>query len=433
MSVAGLTLPQLSAFDPPVASEGSLDPTGLAAISDRLAERLAPALRARMLRFRFLTAMAVGAMACETLADEMPVDGVSTPAIGFEWLVVEAFVRRLTPQNTPNGVPGSQKARTVISTGQRLSAATYLKGPAVFGFNGVYKPFATEAGVVGSMLEPGPQSTSLVRRWESEQSFEGFADAAPGTQGARLRANIRDEVRSALRDGRCTTSAGSWLFGYIADSLHPGDAGPQERAQLRRLLDDPAHPTRAELARLIDSIDTTDLTEAEILDAVRPHCSFELAAIVDAVVRYEEFAVLVDRAFRTLCAISYSLGTQPLTPTKASQHDVIKHCARELPDSYRVAVDKMQAIGADEGMEARLGEFAIPRSPSELVALLLAHHEAVQAGKPPAGKRPWFEPLRDGWVVRSSYGSAEQPQPRRQFVHPVRVAAIARFLKDTAT
>src|SRR4051794_6091835 len=128
MSMAGLTLPQLSAFDPPVASEGSLDPMGLAAISDRLAERLAPALRARMLRFRFVTAMAVGAMACETLADEIPIDGVSTPAICFEWLVVEAFVRRLQPQQTPNGIPGSLKARTVVNARQRLSAATYLKG-----------------------------------------------------------------------------------------------------------------------------------------------------------------------------------------------------------------------------------------------------------------------------------------------------------------
>ena len=62
MTLVGLTLPALSEYDPPVAGEGSLDPMGLAAISDRLADQLAPGVRARMLRVRFVTAMAVGAV-----------------------------------------------------------------------------------------------------------------------------------------------------------------------------------------------------------------------------------------------------------------------------------------------------------------------------------------------------------------------------------
>src|SRR5262245_26856485 len=102
--IAGLTLPELSAYDPLVAGEGSLDPMGLAAISDRLADRLVPGLRSRMQRVRFVTATAVGAMACEVLADELPADGISTPAICFEWLVIEGFVRRLSPQEMPAGV-----------------------------------------------------------------------------------------------------------------------------------------------------------------------------------------------------------------------------------------------------------------------------------------------------------------------------------------
>ena len=95
MSLAGFTLPQQSAYDPPIEGEGSIDPMGLAALSDRLANRLVPGVRARMRRVRFVTAMAVGAIACETLADELPGDGISTPAICFEWLVIEALVRRV--------------------------------------------------------------------------------------------------------------------------------------------------------------------------------------------------------------------------------------------------------------------------------------------------------------------------------------------------
>ena len=52
MTLAGLTLPELSDYDPPIAGEGSIDPMGLAAISDRLADRLVPGLRARMMRWQ---------------------------------------------------------------------------------------------------------------------------------------------------------------------------------------------------------------------------------------------------------------------------------------------------------------------------------------------------------------------------------------------
>jgi hypothetical protein len=235
-----------------------------------------------------------------------------------------------------------------------------------------------------------------------------------------------------LRQGRCSTNAGSWLFGYLAESLHPDMAGDQERARLRALVSESPHETRAELARLVGALASRDLYEAEILEAIRPQCSTELGKIVDAVTGYERFAALVDAAFRTLCAVSYALGNQPLTPANTAQHPIIQRCARELPDAYQVAVQHMAEMNADEGMETRLGEFAIGRGPAELVELLLTHHQAVQAAKPPSGKRAWFEPLRDGWVVRPAYASAQQPELGSWFVHPVRIAALSRFLEDTA-
>jgi hypothetical protein len=432
MTLAGFTRPDLSEYDPPVAGEGSLDPMGLAAISDRLADRLVPGLRARMQRVRFVTAMAVGATSCEALADELPADGISTPAICFEWLVIEGFVRRLSPQQIPPGVPGSQKARAVINRKQRLSAATYLKGPAVFGFNGVYKPFAVDAGVAGMELEPGLRCAELTRVWEGEQGFAGFTDAVPGTEGGRLRSHIRDQVGDALRSGRCATNPGSWLFGHLASSLHPDHAGPGERQALRALILGAEHETRAELASHLSDVDG-DLSEAEMLEAVRPSCSAALGAIVDAVVAYERFAALVDAGFRTLCSVSHSMGTQPLTPHHIEAHEMIVRCAQELPEHYRRAAEHMAAIGAEGGLEDRLGEFAIARSPAELVELLLEHHERVQSAKPPSGKRPWFEPIRHGWVIRGPYGAAEQPELGPWFVHPVRVAALRRFLADTST
>lgn len=431
MTLAGLTLPDLSTFDPPLAGEGSLDPMGLAAISDRLADRLVPGIRARMQRFRFITAIAVGATVCETLGEQIPADGISTPSLCFEWLVIEGFVRRLPPQEMPPGVPGTQKARAVVNRKQRLSAATYLKGPSVFGFNGVYKPFAVDAQIVSGDLEPGPRCAELTRSWEAEEGFDGFTDAVPGTDGGRLRTQLRDQVRDALRAGRCTTSTSSWLFGRVATSLHPGRAGPGERNALRSLITTSEHETRAELAHHLRNV-TGEMSEVQMLDVVRPNSSPTLRRIIDAVIAYELFAMLVDAAFRTLCAVSHSMGTQPLTVDSVAQHPTVRHCAEQLPSHYLRAAERMAAIGAEGNLEERLGEFAIARSPDELVELLLQHHENVQAQKPPQGKRPWFEPFRNGWVVRGPYGQAEQPTVKRAFVHPVRIAALRRFIEDTA-
>lgn len=56
------TLPFLTSYDPPGTSEGTLDPLGLYQIADQLSVQLVPAVRERMQRIRFLTAMAVGAL-----------------------------------------------------------------------------------------------------------------------------------------------------------------------------------------------------------------------------------------------------------------------------------------------------------------------------------------------------------------------------------
>lgn len=433
MAIAGLTLPELSAYDPPVAGEGSLDPIGLAAISDRLADRLVPGIRSRMQRMRFVTATAVGALACDGLGEVPAADQVSTPPICFEWIVLEAFVRRLRPNEIPPGVPGVNKARNVVARQQRLSAPTYLKGPKVFGFNGVYKPFAVDADIVDANLEPAGHCAELVREWERENDAEGFTDDVPRSNGAALRRDIRDAVRNALANGRVTTKTGSWLFGRLAATLHPDHAHAAERHHLRMLLLSPHHEGRAELARLLANVgEIDDAGEAGLLDTVRPQCSPSLGAVVDAVIAYERFAALADAVFRTLCSISYALGTKPMSPSNAATHRTIVRGAKELPSLFERAIEQMAAIDAIGPMEQDLGELAIRRGPAELVEVVMAHHEQVQAHKPPNGKRPWFEPVRDGWVVRPSYGTPDQPDLDGRFIHPVRVAAVRRFLSDTA-
>src|SRR5512140_3346672 len=86
------SLPFLTAYDPPGASEGTLDPLGLYQIADQLAVALVPAVRERMQRIRLLTAMAVGALVTEDV-DHDPTQRDASPYLVWEWLVVEALVR----------------------------------------------------------------------------------------------------------------------------------------------------------------------------------------------------------------------------------------------------------------------------------------------------------------------------------------------------
>src|SRR5688572_25591879 len=101
-----MILPFLTAYDPPGTSEGTLDPLGLYQIADQLATRLVPAVRERMQRVRFLTAIAVGALVTEGV-DADPASAEAVPFLVWEWLVVEAFVRSLADDPEVWGVPGT--------------------------------------------------------------------------------------------------------------------------------------------------------------------------------------------------------------------------------------------------------------------------------------------------------------------------------------
>ena len=80
-------LPFLTSYDPPGTSEGTLDPLGLYKIADRLAVQLVPAVRERMQRIRFLTAMAVGTFVTEGLEDDAHGGAMRLPtSSGNGWL-----------------------------------------------------------------------------------------------------------------------------------------------------------------------------------------------------------------------------------------------------------------------------------------------------------------------------------------------------------
>src|SRR5213593_4235137 len=113
--------PFLTSYDPPGTSEGTLDPLGLYQIADQLAVKLVPAVRERMQRIRFLTAMAVGALVTEGLDDD-PRQRDASPYLVWEWLVVEAMIRQMRDDPSVWGVPGTLVSRRALDQHGYLDA-----------------------------------------------------------------------------------------------------------------------------------------------------------------------------------------------------------------------------------------------------------------------------------------------------------------------
>lgn len=431
-----LILPQLSEADPTLSGEGSLDPLGMAPVAERLAELLLPGLRARMRRVRFLTVSAVGALASESLVDVLPVDRVSTPSVCFEWLVLEGFARRAN-KSLPleaSGIPGAGKVRGVLAQGERLAARNYLKSPNVFGFTGVYLPLARQLKVLDEDRRVGPSLADLTRAWERDRALVGFTDANNLTAGGRLRVRLRDGIRAALVEGRCATPESSDLWGLLRDHLHPTKAGASEKALLRGWLVDERVSMRAELARFLDQLDHAD--EGEVLKALlASRLSGELRRHLEAIAAYEAVAHLLDAAFTQLRHLSTRLGTRPLVVTALTADELLSGVCARLPAAIRHAADCLaQADGSLSSLFIlRFGRFDRPVPVADFVELVLTHHEAVQALKPPRGKRPWFDRHGSGWVVRSLYWQQEAGKVATgTLVHPYRLNALHGFMKDLA-
>ena len=92
--------------------------------------QLVPAVRERMLRIRFLTAMAVGSLVVEDLEGD-PRHRDAAPYLVWEWLVVEALTREPENDAANWGVPGTVVAR---NAGEPIGclATTYTFRPGLF-------------------------------------------------------------------------------------------------------------------------------------------------------------------------------------------------------------------------------------------------------------------------------------------------------------
>jgi len=428
VTLEGLVLPFLTEADPEQAGEGSLDPLRLLSMAEALAEEVLPSITNRMSRLRFLTAIAVGAAATAGLEDLLPKDGVTTPYLAFEWHVVEAMARRVEglPREARLGIPGIAKAQASMRRGSRLSHATYLKTPKVFGFFGVYKRLATGIDLVDHDLVLQGAGDELLRIWERENSLEGFVDAK-GTRGGRLAKNIRAAVEEALLAGRVTRPLSSWLWTWLFEPLRLDAAGRGERRYLRARLLDAEAPLRRELITRISTIPSGP--DVDVLRAARRGVSPALQRRLLAIDAYERVALLLTRAFDATRRLSTASGLRPVTTAELAQHPIVARVAMEIPQAFARTLIRLERIGGNHALrfEANLGCFEAPMAPVRFVEELLEHHRVVQSDK---AARPWLEEDARGFFVRSAYTLHEEPVLGDGYVHPYRVGAVQGFLAD---
>lgn len=425
--IAGLQLPFLTEADPDLLSEGSIDPLGLASLSERLAEKIAPWVTSRMARVRFVTAIAAGSVVTQDMSDFPSADGVTTPYLAFEWHVVEAFGRyRGLDRDAGYGVPGISKARSVAARSGHLDALSYLKAPKVFGFHGIYKRLARGMGVVDDELLLQERGDQLVRAWEAEQGLEGFADRKAHTPGGKLAARLARLTLDALRQGRVTERPTSHLWWRLVRIFRPDAIGDAEGRLLYGWLTDPAAPMRRELVQVIEAAGPFE-TEAEALRRIRPKASSDLAVRLDAIEAYEGLAEVLMTAFRHLRYASTSEGW--IDPGTTASHPTMLRCVKLLPQALSRAQDRLAEVGYEADLDPLMSSFAAVSHPADLAEALLSHHTATQAEKPP-GKRPWFESSSKGVIVRPPYRLEEPPELRGIYVHPYRVGAIRQFIED---
>jgi hypothetical protein len=396
-------------------------------------------MTARMIRPRFLAAIAVSAAVCEGLQEEIAADGVTPAHLVFEWFVVESFAR--APERSEfERTPGIAKARTCRRANVPISARTYLKTPSVFGFHGVYRRLARHVGIIDGHDLLGENGHLLLKTWELEQGLDGFLDSArEGLAAANRRQMLRDAVMAGLKKG-CTDRGPGWQgWHFLAQHLAPAKVGKGEGQFLRSLLLDVRGDTRSEVFRLVEEpahfafAGEKENHEAALVRRLLPQASANLAPRLQAIIAYEEFCTLLETGFDWLRWLSSRDGTRAVSRTEFATEPEVRRCAESLglrlQSARRVLEEAPSKVQSEFEEVARSFDTVI--DPQAFYDALLHRHVEVQNAKPPDGKASWFAQDDKGRVVvRPSYRLDERPRAGDGWSRPYRLKAVRSFCSD---
>jgi hypothetical protein len=434
-----MLIPFRSDFDPEIQGEGSIDPLGLAALADRLADWIFPGMTARMWRPRFLTAMAAASVIVEPFADAVAKDGTTPAWLIFEWYYIEPIARLPEEEISGQRIPGILKAQQAARDKVQMNPNRYLKTPKVFGFHGVYKTLATHSKVLDNRMMLSENGNQLLKIWEQEQGLSGYRDGEKSQgEGARLRRLFQDAIKTSLQSCQ-TEKPASWAgAALVLNHLAPHRPGSNERKFLWELLVDKSVDLRGELfvnlrdKSLLKKF-SDEQSERGLLKGIRPRVSEELRRRLDAIEAYENFCRPLHESFDRLQFLSSARIPGVIKVDDFEKDQRVSEIASGLQSSI---VDARKSLGESpiqSTFENLAQRFEAVRSGGDLFHALSEHHASVQKGKPPEGKRSWFESTANGgMIVRPPYRIDKNPRRREEFVHPYRMFAAASFIQDVA-
>ena len=425
-----LVLPSLTSFDPETSSEGTLDPLGLYLIADQLATRLVPAVRERMQRIRFLTAMAVGAIVTEDFGSSSTDDGCA-PWLVWEWLVVESLLRSPTVAAEIRGVPGTLVTKRALNSHKYLDERSYLKTPRIFGFHGVYKRLAIHLGLVDVHMSPQSGAEELVLAWARDQGWSSLRDANQTLDVWRT--GLRRSLEASPPRTHTYWNGDAWE--QLAQSLKPDGAGKQERKVLSRLLLNKDHRALGALPDiwcLQEGLDDESYCEERVAEELKTR-SPGILPLLESISLYEAFCRKLSDGFNLIRRHAVYADMCGLKVTDLGDESDFENAIGNLSAAFEAAYSSLQEIdsGLASQFDERFKDFSDPMLAGEISIALCEHHEAIQKGKSDSGKRPWFDRLGDDRIyLRQQYrDNVAEPMPNR-FVHDYRGRPIRNFYKD---
>ncbi|CBL45782.1 Hypothetical protein HDN1F_21990 [gamma proteobacterium HdN1] len=331
-----------------------------------------------------------------------------------------------------DGVPGNQKAQRAKAAGKRLSRRTYLSGPRVFGFTGVYRPFSRDVSVLTLDDRPGPNADRLVEAWERDWNLPGYAGGITGTVGCNLRTEITKVCKETLVRGECAAPPTGSLLRKLSDTLAPREAGKHERRVLRDLITTGEHEIRNELTtKLIADPPQADISQRELASRLMNGVSLSTYRALQAAFAYEEAATALDNCFRRFLAHATNQHGSVISPVDALKTSGLEDLAGKIGVLAQRAIDSVAELGDDSlslDTVNVLSPFAPKFTAKQFFDCLTARHDSVQLAKQ---KLSWLDQIDGDWTVRTPYRNQDGQLDDATWTHPMRLVTLANFFRWT--
>lgn len=425
-------LPFLSQFDPPQQAEGSLDSLGLYSIADALGVRLAPGVRERQSKPRYLTLALIGMAACNDAIKEAG-ETKNIPAwLAYEWLVVEALVRQAEGAAL-TGIPGRDKVLATLKANEKVCMRNYLKTPSVFGFHGIYRVLGTKAGLFDADGYVLGQGYKVLTAWQDGQNMAGFLQGAG--PGRDLRLSLERAIASTIEAGYAVDPGK--ISKLIAEHFNPHELEGKEQVALWSAL---THNDvfRAEYANLLTTSDGQEAwknaegSESRYHDWLSQQASLPMQKLLKAIKSFENLSRLLTDAFNE-ARWRLTDASGPVDAAWLSKGAAMREAAESGSSVLTAALIDLGDVDLvlRTRLERSLSWMGEPRTAKGMAEQLIEHHTRIQAAKPPNGKRPWLDVFGDGRVdIRLGYTQDSFEPMTGWYVHAYRTRPIWSFASD---